>query len=61
MPNGGTYYREVSFSFERFQDSFDLFFLGRWLICEGFDLQRQIERKIDFDTKNLIFKQKIED
>lgn len=61
MPNGGTYYKETRFSFEGFENSFELFFLGRWLIGKGFDLQRPIERKIDFDNKDLIFKQKIED
>jgi len=60
VPNGGTYYRETRFSFEGFQESFEVFFLGRWLTEKGFDLRNPIERSIDFDTKDLIFKQEIE-
>jgi hypothetical protein len=60
MPNGGKYLREYKFTFEAFQETMDLFFLGHLLINAGFDLLKPISRKIEFDTKDFIFEQEIE-
>ena len=60
MPNGGTYKKTTRLRSEQWQSGRRLFFLGHWLMTEGFDLSRPIERRIDFDTLDFIFEQDIE-
>lgn len=49
--------KRITLRSNQWHSGWRLYFLGHWLMTEGFDLSKPIERHIDLENLDIVFEQ----